>query len=66
MDLDFFLDENDRMWLFHIDNMVIKNNNYSSMTKKITGIKKRGLQIIEQIKDKMISDQLIIDDDEFK
>jgi hypothetical protein len=66
MDLDFFLDENDRMWLFHIDNMVIKNNNYSSMTKKITGIKKRGLQIIERIKDKMISDQLIIDDDEFK
>ncbi len=66
MDLDFFLDENDRMWLFHIDNMVIKNNNYSSMTKKITGIKKRGLQIIERIKTKMISDQLIIDDDEFK
>ena len=66
MDLDFFLDENDRMWLFHIDNMVIKNNNYSSMTKKITGIKKRGLQIIERIKNKMISDQLIIDDDDFK
>ena len=54
MDLDFFMDENKVVWLVHIDNMVIKNNEYSSMTKKITGIKKRGIQIIERIKNKMI------------
>jgi hypothetical protein len=26
MDLDFFIDENKKIWLFHIDNIVIKNN----------------------------------------
>lgn len=65
MDVDFFIDENLRIWLVHIDNVVIRNNELSSMTKILRGIKLKGLEVIEKIKDKMIEDNLVLNDDEF-
>ena len=65
MDVDFFIDEHKRIWLVHIDNVVIRNNELSSMTKILRGIKLKGLEVIKKIKDKMIEDNLVLNDDEF-
>ena len=65
MDVDFFIDENKRIWLVHIDNVVIRNNELSSMTKILRGIKLKGLEVIKKIKDKMIEDNLVSNDEEF-
>ena len=42
MDLDFFKDENDDIWLFHANNIIVKNNEFNTKTQKLTGLKLRG------------------------
>ena len=50
MDLDFFQDETGRIWIFHMNRIVVKNNSYSKFDKKLAGIKLRGQNIIKNIK----------------
>ena len=42
MDLDFFKDENDEIWMFHANNIVVKNNELTKKSEKPTGLKLRG------------------------
>ena len=53
MDLDFFQDQTGRIWLFYISNIAVKNNLYSKFDKKLAGIKLQGLNIVNNIKQKM-------------
>ena len=42
MDLDFFKDENEEIWLFHVNNIIVKNNEHGTKKKKLTGLKLKG------------------------
>ena len=65
MDVDFFKDDNGKIWMYHIRDIVVKNNDTTIKVEKLTKLKQRSQEICEQIKQEMKDDLLIRDDEEF-
>lgn len=65
MDVDFYRDDNDNIWMSHASNIVVKNNQDFKEVKRLTGIYLMGQRIINKIKDTMKREGLRFDEEKF-
>lgn len=66
MDVHFFQDDNDVIWLSHITNLVVKNNRLLVKVEKLTRLAIRAKEIVTEMMVSMIAEGSVKDEAHFR
>lgn len=66
MDVHFFQDDNEVIWLSHVTNLIVKNNRNIVKVEKLTRLAIRAKEIVNEMMDSMIAEGSVKDEAHFK